>query len=79
MPTVDPNGLRNKRTNKVILLRLSHVGFVVDKVALGQVFFGYFGFPPLPNFIPPISPPSPIIRGWYNRPVVATVSKVPPH
>jgi hypothetical protein len=25
--------------------RLSHVGFVVDKVALGQVFSKYFGFP----------------------------------
>jgi hypothetical protein len=23
----------------------SHVGFVVDKVALGQVFSKYFGFP----------------------------------
>jgi hypothetical protein len=23
--------------------------------------------------------PSPIIRGWYNRPVVAAVPKVPPH
>jgi hypothetical protein len=36
---------------------------------------------PLPIFIPPISPqsPSPIIRGWYNRPVVAAVPKVPPH
>jgi hypothetical protein len=22
-----------------------HVGFVVDKAALGQVFFDYFGFP----------------------------------
>jgi hypothetical protein len=45
---------------------------VVDKVALGQVFSEYFGFP-CPIFIPPISPqsPSPIIRGWYNRPVVA--------
>jgi hypothetical protein len=34
----------------------------------------------LPIFIPPISPQSPssIIRGWYNRPVVATVPKVPP-
>jgi hypothetical protein len=32
-------------------------------------------------FIPPISPqsPSPIIRGWYMRPVVAAVPKVPPH
>jgi hypothetical protein len=36
---------------------------------------------PLPIFIPPISPqsPSPIIRGWYNRTVVAAVPKVPPH
>jgi hypothetical protein len=36
---------------------------------------------PLKIFIPPISPqsPSPIIRGWYNRPVVAAVPKVPPH
>jgi hypothetical protein len=25
--------------------RSSHVGFVVDKVALGQVFSEYFGFP----------------------------------
>jgi hypothetical protein len=57
------------------------VGFVVDKVALGQVFCEYFGFPCLPIFIPPISPqsPSPIIRGWYKTPVVAAVPKVPPH
>jgi hypothetical protein len=35
----------------------------------------------LPISIPPISPqsPSPIIRGWYNRPVMAAVPKVPPH
>jgi hypothetical protein len=26
-------------------LRLDHVGFVVDKVTLGQVFSEYFGFP----------------------------------
>jgi hypothetical protein len=25
--------------------RSGHVGFVVDKVALGQVFYEYFGFP----------------------------------
>jgi hypothetical protein len=55
------------------------VGFVVDKVALGQVFSDYFGFPCQPIFIPPISPQSPIIRGWYNRPVVAAAPKVPPH
>jgi hypothetical protein len=32
---------------------------------------------PLPIFIPPISPqsPSPIIWGWYNRPVVAAVPR----
>jgi hypothetical protein len=54
------------------------VGIVADKVALGQAFSEYFG---LPIFIPPISPqsPSPIILGWYNRPVVAAVPKVPPH
>jgi hypothetical protein len=47
------------------------VGFVVDKVQLGQVFSEYLGFP----FIPPIAPqlPSPIIWGWYNTPEVATV------
>jgi hypothetical protein len=56
------------------------VGFVVDKVALGQVFLRVLRFP-LPIFIPPISPqsPSPIIRGWYNRAVMAAVPKVPPH
>jgi hypothetical protein len=33
----------------------------------------------MPIFIPLISPqsPSPIIRGWYNRPVVAAVPKSP--
>jgi hypothetical protein len=56
------------------------MGFVVDKVALGQVFSEYFGFP-LPIFISPISPqsPSPVNWGWYIRPVVAAVPKVPPH
>jgi hypothetical protein len=36
---------------------------------------------PLLICIPPITPqsPSPIMRGWYNRPVVAAVPKVPPH
>jgi hypothetical protein len=29
-----------------------HVGFVVDKVALGEVFSEYLGFSPV-NFIPP--------------------------
>jgi hypothetical protein len=42
-------------------------------------FLEVLGFP-LQIFIPPISPqsPSPVIRGWYNRPVVAAVPKVPP-
>jgi hypothetical protein len=50
------------------------------KVALGQDFSDYFGFP-CPIFIPPISrqSPLPIIRGWYNRPEVATVPKLPRH
>jgi hypothetical protein len=30
-----------------------NVGFVVDKVALGQVFFGVLQFSPV-NFIPPV-------------------------
>jgi hypothetical protein len=34
------------------------VGFVVDKVALGQVFSDCFGFP-WPIFLPSISPQSP--------------------
>jgi hypothetical protein len=43
-------------------------------------FFRVLQFP-LPIFIPPIFPqsPSPIIRGWYKRPVVAAVPKVPQH
>jgi hypothetical protein len=57
---------------KSVVSRRPHVGFVVDKGALGQVFSESI-------FIPPISPqsPSPIIRGWYNRPVVAAVIKRP--
>jgi hypothetical protein len=50
----------------------------MDKVAHGAGFLRVLRFP-LRIFIPPISPqsPSPLIRGWYNRPVVATVPKVP--
>jgi hypothetical protein len=46
----------------------------------GAGFLRVLLFPPL-IFIPPISPqsPSPITRGWYNRPVVAAIPKVPPH
>jgi hypothetical protein len=42
--------------------RSGHVGFVVNKVALGQVFSEYFGFPC--QFLS-----SSIIWGWYNRPI----------
>jgi hypothetical protein len=35
------------------------VGFVVDKMASGQVFSEYFGFPCHPHFIPPTYPSSP--------------------
>jgi hypothetical protein len=43
--------------------------FVVDKVALGQVFSEYFGFP-CQISIPPIAPKIILIhhRGLYNRP-----------
>jgi hypothetical protein len=42
-----------------------HLEFVVDKVALGQVFSKYFGFPAKhsTNCSTLI-----IIQGWYNRP-----------
>jgi hypothetical protein len=38
--------------------RVWQVGFVVDRVASGQVFSEYFGFPCQPEFIPPIPPSS---------------------
>jgi hypothetical protein len=41
-----------------VRVRAEHVGFVVDKVALGQVFSEYFGFTCQSSFIPPISPSS---------------------
>jgi hypothetical protein len=44
------------------------VGFVVDKVALGQVFSEYFGFPCQSTFHRLLQSTSSIIWGWYNRP-----------
>jgi hypothetical protein len=38
--------------------RVWQVGFVADKMAPGQVFSEYFGFPCQPHFIPPTSPSS---------------------
>jgi hypothetical protein len=54
--------------------------FVMDESGVGAGFLRELRFP-LPICIPPISPQSlsPIIRGLYNRPVVAAVPKVPPH
>jgi hypothetical protein len=54
------------------------VGFVVDKVAQGQVFSEYFGFP-LQIFISPIAPQSAssIIWIWYNRSTVAALPSGP--
>jgi hypothetical protein len=51
------------------------VGFVVDKVALGQVFSEYFGFPCQFSFHQKFSIIiiTTITRGRYNRPVVADV------
>jgi hypothetical protein len=58
------------------------VGFVVDKVALRQAFSEYFGFPSQSFHLvlhthhhPSSSSSSSIsmIRGWYSRPVVASV------
>jgi hypothetical protein len=53
------------------------VEFVVDKVALEQVFFPSTSVSPAnlhsTNFSP--QSPSPIIQGWYDRPVVAAVQK----
>jgi hypothetical protein len=47
----------------------SHVGTVVDRAALGQVFSEYFNFP-CHSFIPLITPQlSPfVIQSWYKWP-----------
>jgi hypothetical protein len=50
------------------------VGFEVDKVALGQVFFEYFGFPCYSSFHHLLhNHPHLSSGGWYNRPEVAAV------
>jgi hypothetical protein len=47
-----------------VRVRAEHVGFVVDKAAMGQVFSEYFGFPAnhSTNFSIII-----ITQGWHNR------------
>jgi hypothetical protein len=64
--------------------RSGNVGFVVAKVALGQVFYEYFGFPCQFSFYQLLrNHPHLIIRGWDNRPVSCrrtkwTQSQLPP-
>jgi hypothetical protein len=50
-----------------VRVRAEHVGFMVDKVVLGQVFSEYFGSPAnhhSTNFFNII-----ITRGWHSRPI----------
>jgi hypothetical protein len=49
-------------------LRLVHVGFVVDKVALRQIPLLAFQFSPS-DYNSTNVPSSSIIQGWYNRPI----------
>lgn len=49
-----------------------HVGFVTDKVPLGECFPLVVRFP-LPSLIPPTISHSCIIRGWYKSPTVTAV------
>jgi hypothetical protein len=60
--------------------RVYSCGICGGQSGAGAGFLRVLPFP-LPIFIPTISlqSPSPIIRGWYNRPVVAAVPKVPHH
>jgi hypothetical protein len=48
--------------------RSGHVGFVVDKVALGQVFSEYFSFP-CQSLFHQILYPLRITQGRYNKPI----------
>jgi hypothetical protein len=60
--------------------RVWSCGICCGQSGAGTGFLWVLRFPQ-PIFIPPISPQSlpPITWGWYNRPVVAAVRKVPPH
>jgi hypothetical protein len=54
-----------------------HVGFVVEKMAPGQVFSEYFGFPCQPHFIPPTSPSSQSTGTGIIGQYMATVRRGP--
>jgi hypothetical protein len=60
--------------------RVYSCGICGRQSGAGARFIRVLRFPP-PIFIPPTSPQSlsPIIRGWYNRPVMAAVPKVTLH
>jgi hypothetical protein len=81
---ISENKLLPKLTSYVedafIYITLIPCGICGGQSGAGAGFLRVLRFP-LPIFIPPIYPqsPSPTIRGWYNRPVVAAVTKVPPH
>jgi hypothetical protein len=51
--------------------RVWSCGICDDKVAMQQVSSEYFGLPTAQQS------PSPIIWGWYNRPIVAAVPSGP--
>jgi hypothetical protein len=53
------------------------VGFVVDKVALGQVFSEYFVSPAILHSTNFSTITITIIWGWYNRPVSGLRTKNP--
>jgi hypothetical protein len=57
--------------------RVCQVGFVLDKMALGQVFSEYFGFPCQPHFIPPTSPSSQSPRTGTRGQYMAAVPRGP--
>jgi hypothetical protein len=57
--------------------RVWQVGFVVDKMASGQVFSEYFGFPCRPQFIPPPSPSSQSPGTGTRSQVMAAVPRGP--
>jgi hypothetical protein len=65
---------RHPRRTVRVRDRVWSSGIYGGEIGAGAGFLRVLRFP-LPTFIPPIAPQSPssIIRGWYNRPVVAAV------
>jgi hypothetical protein len=63
-----------KRPWTRVRARVWSCGICGGEIGVGTGFLRVLWFP-LPIFLPPIAPQSqsPIIWGWYNRPVVAAV------